>query len=119
MDAALSVATTAPAGTDYLLAALSATRLLGRWSLVCQRQDGGGCSCCPGLGDINMAEVERLLCKDLRARHALLQNRDGFVELLRLCVARNFEAGQQELSALLEDIGRAIKELEHAQTGFY
>lgn len=119
MDTTLTDATTAPAKTDSLLAALSATRLLGRWTLVCQRHDGGGCSCCPGLGDINMAEVERLLCKDLRARHALLQNRDGFVELLRLCVARNFEAEQRELSALLEDVGKAINELERVQGGFY
>lgn len=119
MDAALAGAKTAPSKTDALLPALTATRLLGRWSLVCQRHDGGCCSCCPGLGDINMAEVERLLCRDLRKRHALLASRDGFVELLRLCVARNFAAEPQELSALLEDIGRAINELERVQSGFY
>jgi hypothetical protein len=117
MNTALAGARKTP--TDSLLAALSATRLLGRWSLVCQRHDGGGCSCCPGLGDINMAEVERLLCKDLRTRHALLADRDGFVEVLRLCVARNFAAEQEDLSALLEDIGRAINELERVQNGLY
>ena len=119
METVLNKATPAPGNSGPLMAALSATRLLGRWSLVSQRHDGGSCSCCPGLGDINMAEVERLLCKDLRARHALLQNRDGFVELLRLCVARNFDAEPQELSVLLEDIGKAINELERVQSGFY
>ena len=119
MDAAIAGATSAPGRTDSLIPALTATRLLGRWTLVCQCHDGGGCSCCPGLGDINMTEVERLLCKDLRARHALLASREGFVELLRLCVARNLEAEQQELAALLEDIGKAINELERVQSGFY
>ena len=120
MNTALSNSTpNSPGKADALLAALSATRLLGRWTLVCQRHDGGGCSCCPGLGDIKMTEVEQLLCKDLRKRHALLQERDGFVEVLRLCVARNFLAEQAELSALLDDIGRAINELERAQNGFY
>jgi len=119
VDAALAGATAASSKTDSLSAALTATRLLGRWSLVSQRHDGGGCSCCPGLGDLNMGEVERLLSKDLRARHALMRDRDGFVALLRLCVARSFAAEPQALAALLEDIGRAINELERVQSGFY
>ena len=99
---------TAVANNDNLLAALTATRLLGRWSMVCNRH-GNGCSCCPGLGDIDMTEVERLLTKDLRARHTLLKDREGFVEVLRECVGRKFAAGGAELDALLEDveIGRA------------
>lgn len=103
---------------DLLMPALTATRLLGRWSLVCQRH-GGGCSCCPGLGDIDMEEVERLLSVDLRKRHALMQDRDGFAELLKQCVARTVQADQQALSDLLEDIGRGINELERVQSGLY
>ena len=103
---------------DPLLAALTATRLLGRWSLVCQRH-GGGCSCCPGLGDIDMEEVERLLSLDLRKRHTLMQDREGFAELLRQCVSRSLQADQQALTALLEDIGRGIHELEKVQSGLY
>ncbi len=113
-----TTATRAPGASDTLLAALSATRILGRWTMVCQRH-GGGCSCCPGLGDIDMEEVERLLSKDLRARHALLAEREGFVDLLRDCVARKLESDPVELGALIEDIGRAIDELEKIQSGMY
>jgi len=106
-------------GNGGLMAALTATRLLGRWTMVCQRH-GGGCSCCaPGLGDIDMGEVERLLSNDLRSRHALMKERDGFVSLLRQCVERTASADPVELDALLEDIGRAIDELERIQSGFY
>jgi len=103
---------------DLLLAALTATRLLGRWSLVCQRH-GGGCSCCPGLGDIDMEEVERLLSLDLRKRHSLMQDREGFAELLKQCVSRSLQADQPALTALLEDIGHGIDELEKVQSGLY
>jgi len=106
------------AGAGNLLAALTATRLLGRWSLVCQRH-GGGCSCCPGLGDIDMEEVERLLCNDLRKRHALMQDQTGFSEVLKQCVSRTFQADGPALSALLDDIGNAINELERVQSGLY
>lgn len=109
---------TAPASTATLLAALTATRLLGRWTMVCNRH-GNGCSCCPGLGDIDMQEVERLLTNDLRARHSLLAEREGFVNVLRECVERKFTEGGEELDALLEDIGRAIDQLEKYQSGFY
>lgn len=127
METVLSGAPTAsgklagqPAGnTQLLLAALTATRLLGRWTMVSQRHNGGGCSCCPGLGDIDMNEVERLLSVDLRKRHALLQDREGFVGLLRECVERSLHVDPQELDTLLEDVGRAIDELERVQSGFY
>ena len=108
----------APPAADNLMAALTATRLLGRWSLVCQRH-GGGCSCCPGLGDIDMEEVERLISVDLGKRHALMQDRKGFAELLRQCVSRSLQAEPQALAALLEDIGRGIHELEKVQSGLY
>ena len=104
---------------SLLLAALCATRLLGRWTMVSQRHNGGGCSCCPGLGDIDMNEVERLLCVDLRKRHALLEGREGFVSLLRECIERTIQADPAALDALLEDVGRAIQELEKVQSGFY
>ena len=107
-----------PRPADNLMAALTATRLLGRWSLVCQRH-GGGCSCCPGLGDIDMEEVERLISVDLGKRHALMEDRKGFAELLRQCVSRSLQAEPQALAALLEDIGRGIHELEKVQSGLY
>ncbi len=113
-----TVAHVADSPADSLLAALTATRLLGRWSLVCQRH-GGGCSCCPGLGDIDMEEVERLISIDLKKRHALMQDRDGFAELLKQCVARTLQADQAALRDLLEDIGRGINELERVQSGLY
>ncbi|MSQ52271.1 MAG: hypothetical protein EXR28_10305 [Betaproteobacteria bacterium] len=118
MDAVATAARTTAPPADFLLAALTATRLLGRWSLVCQRH-GGGCSCCPGLGDIDMEEVERLLAVDLRKRHSLMQDREGFADLLKQCVARTLNADQQALSDLLEDIGRGINELERVQSGMY
>jgi hypothetical protein len=111
-------ATVSGPAADTLLAALTATRLLGRWSLVCQRH-GGGCSCCPGLGDIDMEEVERLLCVDLKKRHTLMNDHKGFADLLRLCVSRKLDADGPQLTALLEDIGRAINELERVQSGLY
>ena len=107
-----------PRPADNLMAALTATRLLGRWSLVCQRH-GGGCSCCPGLGDIDMEDVERLISVDPGKRHALMQDRKGFAELLRQCVSRSLQAEPQALAALLEDIGRGIHELEKVQSGLY
>jgi len=108
----------ASVAADPLLAALTATRLLGRWSLVCQRH-GGGCSCCPGLGDIDMEEVERLISLDLRKRHFLMEDHEGFAELLKQCVSRSLQADQPALTALLEDIGRGIHELEKVQSGMY
>ncbi len=32
--------------------------LLGRWAIIAERH-GGGCSCCPGLGDVAIDEVEK------------------------------------------------------------
>ncbi|MCC6473437.1 MAG: hypothetical protein IT514_06795 [Burkholderiales bacterium] len=103
---------------DALETALEATRLLGRWSRISQRH-GGGCSCCPGLGDVDMEEVERHLLKVLRPRHAMLAERDSLVEFLRECVARRSPAaGQTEpLRALFSEVRELLGELERIQNG--
>ncbi len=106
--------------SDTLETALQAARLLGRWSLVGQRH-GGGWSCCPGLGDISMTDVEAHMLKSLRTQHALLQNRESFISVLRDCVKRTPIDGAQpeELESLFKDIGDMIEHLENIQRGLF
>ena len=100
--------------------ALEATRLLGRWSLIAQRH-GGGCSCCPGLGDVSMDDVERHLLKTLRPRHAMLDGRESLTGFLRECVARNSSVviEAEPLRALFSEVREAIGELERIQSGMW
>ena len=53
--------------------------LLGRWTLIAQRH-GGGCSCCPGLGEVAIEEVEKRVSDWLRLPC-------GFTAVLRDCIA--------------------------------
>jgi hypothetical protein len=98
--------------------ALEATRLLGRWSMISQRH-GGGCSCCPGLGDVDMADVERSVLEGLRRRHAVLKDRESLAALLRDCVARKGAEKPESLRALFADVGMVIEDLERIQSGLW
>src|SRR5256885_12609685 len=49
---------------------IQAAMLLGRWTRIAERH-GGGCSCCPGLGDVAIDEVERRVSEWLAQRHRL------------------------------------------------
>ena len=110
-----------PAGSipDLLSMALEATRLLGRWSLVAQRH-GNGCSCCPGLGEVRMDEVERHVLHGLRMRHPLLLDRESLLEFLRECVRRpgSHAAQAEQLHHLFGDVAKSIEHLEQIQRGF-
>ena len=79
---------------------IQAAMLLGRWARIAERH-GGGCSCCPGLGDVAIDEVERRVSEWLAQRHPL----DGtFSAVLRACISerrrfahflRDLTVGQQ------------------------
>jgi hypothetical protein len=97
--------------------ALEAARLLGRWGLVAQRH-GGGCSCCPGLGDIDMAQVEAKLLEVLRKQHPLLERRASFTDVLRDCVRRTpLDEEPAAVKALLRDFDLVLGDLEDIQRG--
>ena len=96
--------------------ALEAARLLGRWSLVAQRH-GGGCSCCPGLGAIDMAQVEAKLLEVLRKQHPLLDQRNSFTDVLRDCVRRKPTDEPGAVQALLKDFELVLGDLEDIQRG--
>ena len=83
--------------------------LLGRWARIVERH-GGGCSCCPGLGDVAIDEVEKRVTEWLRQRHPL----DGsFSSVLRACIER-----RSALPADLQrDIDEALAELDRIQAG--
>ena len=89
--------------------AVKAAMLLGRWQLIAERH-GGGCSCCPGLGDVAIDEVERRVSAWLGARHAI---GNSFAAYLRECIR-----ARKGLSAgLYADIDEALSELERIQAG--
>jgi hypothetical protein len=106
------------ADADALQNAVQAARLLGRWVAVAQRH-GGGCSCCPGLGDVSMEEVERYLLGTLRNKHAVLEREESLNAFLRECVSRRDDppAPPGELGAMLKDVEAAVAELEKIQFG--
>lgn len=105
------------AAADPLSIAVEATRLLGRWSLVSQKHEAG-CSCCPGLGDVAVADVEQEILKDLRARHPDLGDAASVNELLRSFVLRARPGTVAATHALLADIDRIIGMLEQMQRGW-
>lgn len=86
-------------------AAITAALLLGRWTLVAERH-GGGCSCCPGLGDIAIEEVERRVC-------VWIGLEEGVGAYLRRCIAER--SGDEGTFGKLDE---ALSELERIQAGF-
>jgi hypothetical protein len=79
--------------------------LLGRWTRIVERH-GGGCSCCPGLGDVAIDEVEKRVTEWLRLDRS-------FTGLLRECIERRAPLGPD----LKKDIDEALSELERIQAG--
>ena len=106
-----------PLYDDPLSTAVEATRLLGRWSLVSQKHEAG-CSCCPGLGDVDVADVEKEILADLRARHAGMESVESIGSLLKGFVARNPPDAVRATPALFSDIDRIIGVLEQMQRGW-
>ena len=89
--------------------AIQAAVLLGRWTRIAERH-GGGCSCCPGLGDVAIDEVERRVTDWLRQRHPMNESLSG---VLRSGVERRQVVGPE----LQKDIDEALGELERIQSG--
>jgi hypothetical protein len=83
--------------------------LLGRWTRIVERH-GGGCSCCPGLGDVAIDEVEKRVSDWLRQRHPL---GESFATALRGCIERRDTLAP----GLQKDIDEALAELERIQSG--
>lgn len=83
--------------------------LLGRWTRIVERH-GGGCSCCPGLGDVAIDEVERRVTAWLAQRHPI---EGPFSAALRASISelRPLPAG------LDADLDEALGELERIQAG--
>jgi hypothetical protein len=102
--------------TDIRLA-IAAAQLLGRWTLIAQKH-AAGCSCCPGLGEVTMAQVEGSVAAWLRQRHALLGARKSVTALLKDCIARSEPAGEDVLQPLFRDLDEALGHLEQVQRGF-
>lgn len=96
--------------------AVEAARLLGRWTLIAERH-ATGCSCCPGLGDVTMEQVEGSVLGWLRERHALLAARGSVTQLLKDCIARGVDEGEA-LPPLFRDLDEALDHLEKVQSGF-
>ena len=83
--------------------------LLGRWSRIVERH-GGGCSCCPGLGDVAIEEVERRVSDWLCKRHDV---GTSFSARLKDCIS----GGATLPEDLKKDIDEALSELERIQSG--
>jgi hypothetical protein len=96
-----------------VLQAVEAARLLGRWTLIAERH-AGGCSCCPGLGEVSMDEVQGRVLAWLRERHASLEGERSLTALLKDCVERKAVLEP----ALLADLSQALEDLEKIQAGF-
>ena len=108
----------APDARDADARALQAVRLLGRWHLVSQKH-GKGCSCCPGLGNVDMAGVERHILGGLRMRHPMLVGQDSLLNWLREVARRDarWHARTVELDAALDGVDEVFFQLELAQAG--
>jgi hypothetical protein len=83
--------------------------LLGRWSRIVERH-GGGCSCCPGLGDVAIDEVEKRVTAWLSQRHDV---GDSFAGRLKQCITARTSLPPE----LQKDIDEALSELERIQSG--
>jgi hypothetical protein len=89
--------------------AIQAALLLGRWTRITERH-GGGCSCCPGLGDVAIDEVERRVSAWLAQRHPV---EGSFSAMLRACISER-RALPDEVQT---DLDEALGELERLQAG--
>jgi hypothetical protein len=97
--------------------AIDAARLLGRWTLIAEKHSTG-CSCCPGLGDVTIDQVEGSVAAWLRERHPLLQDGKSITALLKDCIARSEPAAPEVLRPLFSDLAEALEHLEQVQRGF-
>ena len=104
------------ASSDSLHLAIEAARLLGRWTLIAEKH-ATGCSCCPGLGDVTMEQVEGNVVAWLRGRHPVLENRASVTGLLKDCIARSGPGGVELLRPLFNDLDEALAHLEQTQRG--
>lgn len=101
---------------DDIRLAIDAAKLLGRWTLIAERH-ATGCSCCPGLGDVSMQQVEGNVLGWLRERHAVLAERGSVTQLLKDCIARCIKDADA-LPPLFKDLDEALDHLEKVQRGF-
>ena len=92
---------------------MQAARLLGRWTLIAERH-AGGCSCCPGLGDVSLDEVEGRVLAWLGERYVLAQKPGDLAAMLKDCIRGKRPAD----AALFRDLAEALDYLERAQAGF-
>ena len=97
--------------------AIDAAKLLGRWTLIAEAH-ATGCSCCPGLGDVTMEQVEGSVLGWLRERHPLLAERGGITQLLKDCISRSEKSGTDVLQPIFKDLDEALSHLEQVQRGF-
>jgi hypothetical protein len=105
------------ASSDSLHLAIEAAKLLGRWTLIAERH-ATGCSCCPGLGNVTMQEVEGKVVAWLRQKHPLFETRDSVTGLLKDCIARSQPHGREVLQPVFRDLDEALGHLEEVQHGF-
>ena len=96
--------------------AIDAATLLGRWTLIAERHSTG-CSCCPGLGDVSIEQVEGSMLGWLRERHPVLAERGSVTQLLKDCIARSVPQ-PEALPPLFKDLDEALDHLEKVQRGF-
>ena len=97
--------------------AIDAAKLLGRWTLIAEAH-ATGCSCCPGLGDVTMEQVEGSVLGWLRERHPLLAERGGITQLLKDCISRSQRSEPDVLQPIFKDLDEALSHLEQVQRGF-
>jgi hypothetical protein len=102
--------------SDSLHLAIEAAKLLGRWTLIAEKH-ANGCSCCPGLGDVTMQQVEGRVLTWLRERHPFLQDK-SVTGLLKDCIARSAPPAAEVLQPLFRDLDEALGHLEEVQRGF-
>lgn len=95
-----------------ILQAVHAARLLGRWILIGERH-AGGCSCCPGLGEVSIGEIEGTVLAWLRERHPVIAERGGVARILRDCIERKVQLD----AAFFQDLSEALGHLERVQSG--
>src|SRR3954467_3101865 len=88
---------------------IQAAMLLGRWTRIAERH-GGGCSCCPGLGEVAIDEVERRVT-------AWLGQRPAFDGPFRAPLGASIPERRPLTAELYADLDEALGELERIQAG--